>query len=70
MALEALIALAFRGHPFHDSFHGQQPIAARHRHYHAYLGQLLPGTEADRSSLGYEHYDARLPRLQRPGASR
>lgn len=43
MALEALIALAFRGHPFHDSFHGQQPISS-----------YSLGTEADRSSLGYE----------------
>jgi hypothetical protein len=31
IAPEALIALEFRGHLFHDPFHGLQSTAARHR---------------------------------------
>ena len=51
--------------PFHDSFHGQQPIAARHRHYNAYLGQLLSGTEADRRRWVMSHTTCCLCRLGR-----
>ncbi len=67
IAREALIALEFRGLPFHDPFHGpavdrRWPPQDQGRSLAFALWLWNTGrVPFDQRSLGYEHYNVRFP---------